>query len=437
MTAVKNPEQMRRCLRPWWAIAAAFVLGLTGNVAQADLVKLMNGGELRGKVIQSSSKQTIQFETLTGATIVVDREQTEFVTLRSLKIEEYETRARRIPGDNPDWKPHWELAEWCRQHGLKSQRDSQLLKVVEVLPDHEKAQLALGRTWNKGNWIDRDELMASQGFVKYKNKYVTRQELEILERSADDLQREKAWIQKVRLWHGWLDGSDQNRYRQAIDEFESINDPHAASAIVKFLTVDSRSQVRQMAATILVRVGGISATSGLVNLALFDESPDVRTIAFEGIGRDFFKQARIAFIQALRNPSNVVVCRAATALGQIGDKTAVLPLIDALITIHSYQVVSDIPLNPTYSFGTDGSFSNGLPPSVVAAVRTGQMQAPIVIPSSDTNIPKKTVTIRVEHYNSDVLNALEKLTKKSFGFDKRTWNLWWTSEKIHNPPVGK
>lgn len=398
----------------------------------ADLVKLNNGGELRGKIVQNgNTKQSIRLETLTGAVVVVGTDQTQFVTMRSAAVEEYETRARRLGPANDSWEAHWELSEWCRQRSLSAQRQVHLRRVTELAPDFEKAQTALGRVWNDGAWIDRDELMASKGYVKYKNKYITPQELEIIEKTTEELQRDRTWVQRVRVWRGWLDGPSEDKSRQAVAELKAVNDPHAASAVIKFLATDSRVRVRELAVDVLVKIGGGKATVGLVNLALFDESIEIRAAALEGIGQEQFLAAQNAFIQALRNESNAVVCRAGYALGKIGDKKAIGPLIDALVTAHNYQVTTDTPSNPVYSFSTDGNFAQNtptLPPHVEAAVRTGQLLPPVYVPS-ESPVTRKVAIVRVEHRNAEVLAALESLTDKDFGYDKRTWGLWWAAEK--------
>lgn len=413
------------------AAPAACLLILFSGSARADLVKLANGGELRGKIIApTETRDRIRLETLTGAIVVVEKTETQFVTTRSLTIEEYETRSRKIE-DTVD--AHWELAEWCRQRGLTKQREIQLVRVTELDPDHDKAQTILGRVWHQGAWVDKDELMTSQGYVKYKNKYITPQELEVIENTAEELERERGWFQKVRLWHGWLDGNHENRRALAVSNLKGIEDPNAAPAVIKFLAADSRLALRELGVEILVKISGAKAITGLVKLALFDESPDIRSAALGGIQKPDYERAQKSFIAALKNDSNVVVCRAATALGQIGDKNAIGPLIDSLMTAHVYQVAADIPNNQTYSFSTDGNFasnSTSIPPAVLAAVRAGQLLPPIVVQSSDApSPPKRMVNVRIEHYNAESLQALGKLTQQNFGYDKRTWNLWWAAEK--------
>ena len=427
--SLPNPHRRDRL---WLRVLCVLIPLLYGEtfarLARADLVKLINGGELRGKIVSSpDGKQRIRLETMTGATVVVDRSQTQFVTTRPIAVEDYETRSRRV---EDKWEAHWELSEWCRQRGLTKQRETHLNRVTELSPEHEKAQMALGRVWHQGNWVDRDELMASQGYVKYKNRYITPQELEVIENTADELDRERGWFQKVRLWHGWLDGHSENRSLQGLYGLRGIDDPHAAPAVIKFLSSDSRVPVRELAVSILVKIAGTKAIVGLVKMALFDEAAQVRLAALGGIGRDHYEHAQSAFLKALKNESNAVVCRAATALGQIGDKKAIGPLIEALMTVHLYQVAMDIPSNQTYSFNTDGSFSSNtpaVPPGVMAAVRTGQLLPPVFAPSDPP--PKKMVPVRIEHYNTEALAALGKLTQQNFGYDKRTWHLWWAAEK--------
>ncbi len=428
-------QQDRRPLRRLlFAVAAIVPFGVTAPV-QADLIKLSNGGELRGRIIRNastarSSPESIQLETLTGATVVVHQSQTQFVTMRSLAVEEYESRARR---GADTLEAHWELSEWCRQKALTKQREIHLLKVVEHDVHHEKAQTALGRVWHEGAWIDRDELMATQGYVKYKGRYITTQELDVLQKTSAELEQEREWFQKVRLWHGWMTGRHEERSRQGFVALQHIDDPHAAPALIRFLCEDSRRDIRMLGVTILSKLSGSKAVAGLVKLTLFDADPEVRYASLNGIAPENFEYAQPAFIKELRSEYNAVLCRAAAALGRVGDERAIAPLIDALITIHRYNVPSNELPGETYSYRTDGSFGSAtsLPPEVELAMRTGQLpQGAIVLDGSkSTNVPKKMVLVKVNHWNQDVLGTLQKITKRDFGYDKRTWHLWWAAEK--------
>lgn len=397
--------------------------------AEADLVKLANGGELRGRIIRSpatgaASAESIRLESLTGAMVVVLKSDTRFVSMRPLTIEEYESKARRVADT---FEAQWGLAEWCRLNGLSRQREVHLLKVLEHDANYEKAQVALGRVWNDGGWVDRDEMMAAQGYVKYKGRYVTTQELDVLQKTTAELGQEREWFQKIKLWHGWIIGRHEERRQQGLVALQQVNEAQAAPAVIRFLCEDSRRDLRLMGASLLTKLPGGKAASGLVKLALFDVDPEVRYTSLNAIGSDKFEQAQAAFIKELKSDYNTIVSRAAAALGRVGDERAIAPLIDALVTTHRYSVPTNERPGTTYSYGSN---SSNLPPEVEAAMRTGQLpQGAIVLDSRPPNAPKKMVLVKVDHWNQDVLASLQKITKRDFGYDERTWHLWWAAEK--------
>lgn len=436
MTAISPVDSRWALLRNFAGIS---LLLLTGSSARADLVKLLNGGEVRGKIVSGKSiahgtSDSITLETIAGVTVSVARADAKFLTMRPLNVEEYETRARRIP-DTLD--SHWDLAEWCRHQGLSKQREHHLLRVVDHDPHHEKAQTALGRVWHEGAWIDRDEMMAARGYVKYKGRYVTVQELDLIQKTADELAVEREWFQKLKSWHAWLNGRNEERYRQAIVGLQNIDDPHAAPAIIRYLCEDKQRDLRVLGVSTLSKLTGSKGAAGLVKLSLFDVDTDVRYAALTGIAEADFEFAQNAYIRELRNSMNAVVCRAASGLAIVGDERAIGPLIDALVTAHRYQVQSNAPAVQSYSGSTDGSVggqmtSGALPPEVEIAIRTGQLpQGAIIAPpiGGAPAIPRKTVVVTVNQPNQEVLSTLQKLTGQNFGFDERTWRLWWAADK--------
>ena len=212
-----DPQRCGSVPAGWFPVGIALVMGLllfaVATPVQADLVKLANGGELRGRIIRTSanagsSAESLQLESLTGATVVVLKSDTQFVSMRPLIVEEYESKVRRVANT---LEAHWELSEWCRTNALSRQREVHLQKVVEHDANHEKAQVALGRVWHEGGWVDRDEMMAAQGYVKYKGRYVTTQELDVLQKTTAELAEEREWFQKIKLWHGWIVGRHEER----------------------------------------------------------------------------------------------------------------------------------------------------------------------------------------------------------------------------------
>lgn len=435
MTAIPSKQG---CGVSYWAILSGIVaiFASAATPAQADLVKLMNGGELRGRIARGVSTsrlnaESIMIETLSGVMVSVARDDMKFLTMRPLVVEEYETRARRM---SDTLSAHWDIAEWCRQQSLTKQREHHLIRVTELDPHHEKAQTALGRVWHEGAWVDRDAMMAERGYVKYKGRYITLQELDLIQKTADELATEREWFQKVRGWHVWLTGQHEERYRQGLAAIQQISDPHAAPAIIRFLCEDKNRDIRSLGVAVLSKLTGSKGAAGLVKLSLYDPEEDVRYASLNGIHEDDYENAQAAYIRELRNSLNVVVCRAAAGLARVGDQRAVAPLIEALVTTHKYQVQSNTPAAQLYSGSTDGSggaAASELPPEVEIAIRTGQLpQGAVMGPQiGGLQVPRKMVTISVNQPNQEVLSTLQKLTGQNHGFDERTWRLWWAAEK--------
>ena len=76
----------------------------------------------------------------------------------------------------------------------------------------------------------------------------------------------------------------------------------------------------------------------------------------------------VPFVEALRSKDNVIVNRAAEALGVLGDPEAISPLIDALRTKHKFQVSSGAGTTATFS-NSGGGFSSGGPKIIERADR--------------------------------------------------------------------
>jgi hypothetical protein len=223
------------------------------------------------------------------------------------------------------------------------------------------------------------------------------------------------------------------KQREGWQALAAIRDPNAAPAVMKVLGEHEHRDVRLLAVQVLSHVGGNKPVPGLVNLSLKDDDQEVRYQAMHGFSNDQHARAMPLYVKALRNDWNPIVCRAGAALGVVGGDAAVSPLIDALVTSHNYQVRVPGPSLPSYSFNTGGGFGNGasLPPEVEANLRMGRYPNGIIVldPMANDLSKSRVVTVTIDHQNAEVLSALQKLTGKNFGYDQRTWHLWWAAEK--------
>jgi HEAT repeat protein len=437
----------------WCCLCA--LLALYARPVSADLVKLKSGGELRGvfvdKVVTApgrGSNVPVRVETLTGGIITVSHEDVAFLAKRNRNLEEYEWRSRLAP---QTVAAHWELQEWCKQRGMKKERDEELQQIVGLDPENEAARRLLGHIRQDGKWMSRDEAMAAKGYVKHKGKYVFPQEVALLEASALHKEAETAWHKKLHVWQNWLHDGNPSHDIQARRELEAISDPDAVGPLVRMFRNDSSDDIRLLFVRVLGRLQVPPAIHAMVLQSLFDASPTVRAAAMEGITGEGRTIASPIYCKALSDELNVVVLRSAVALGHFGNPEVVPSLIEALVTTHTYrQTVED-----------RGYLAQG----AIAGLPQGQITTPppnislnipgIPVPlslgsspyqnggqSTTTTVPipnpvsrQRTVIVTRQEQNLEVLAALRKLTREDFGYDERTWRLWWTTQRSTKSPA--
>lgn len=415
-------------------VALTFVVGVVSSpMCWGDLIRLKSGGEIRGTIPRekgATSGPEVTIETLSGAEVTVPQEQIAFVTRRPLKIEEYESRAHRTPNTV---KAQWALAEWCRENNLRSQRDDHLEQIVKLDPEHEKAHYGLKHTKVHGEWMTREERMTSQGYIKYKGRWITPQELELTEKTEAERAREERWFQQIHVWKNWLTGTHVARSRDALKTFGELKDPDAVSALVKNFQDEPNKQLRSMYISILNNIPGPKPVPPLVTQSLHDVDYELRYQALNAIKEDQYESATPFYVRELKNDLNAVVNRAGKALERMADERVIPELIDGLITTHRYRV--RVPERGGMGFRSDGTgMTNGsgttLPPNIEMALRSGQINGVIVNqPSNQMKRPARYMTINRDEQNQAVLAALQKITGQNFGFNQRTWRLWQAAQK--------
>ncbi len=409
---------------------AALLLPL--QPARGDLARLNNGGEVRGRFLEAADESgSLVMESILGGRIVLPAGEVVSTARRSAEIEEYVTRSRSIPNTVKD---RWELAEWCKARRLTAQREEQLEALLELDPTHVGAHRGLDHIVYQDQWMTRDEAMREQGLIKYKGKYLTQQEIDLLEKTAAQRQAEQAWYPKIRLWKVWVTGSHAGRQVEGLSNLRSVSDEDAIPALRNFLSDTPELQLRQLYVERLSAMRGVKPVAALVRTSLLDIEPGLRTAAFEGLGGDQRDAAIPYYVEALSDKENVVVNRAATALGVIGDHRVVPALIKALVTSHriTYETFVEDPV--AISQTPDGRYSIGgargpmLPPNIEVLLRTGQLPYGVQI-NNPQGLKTRRVTARVNVSNEDVLVALRRLTEKDFGYDKETWRLYWDAHR--------
>lgn len=381
-------------------LAATLVaLGACG-AAQAEIFMLANGGQLQGELLNpdESPRQTYRVRTASGIQVTLTRDQVKEVVRRRPEEAEYEAIRHTYP-DTVEGQ--WELAEWCREHQLLSQRETHLRRILELDPDHELARRALGYSRVGDRWMTQEDRMLAQGYRRYKGRWRLPQEIELMEKDRQKDLAEGEWKEKLNLWRQWL-GSD--RYRLAKENIQAIDDPNAIKALAYALNEDRRDQARLLYAEALARIGTPGANRILAICAMKDPIEEVRLTCLDYLREKQDREALEYFIGRLKSSSNAEINLAGKALRQMEAPSAIEPLIDALVSTHKYKVTTGNPGQTSATFGSGGG--GGL-----------------AVGSST-----KIITRRLS--NRDVLDALVSLAGGvNFGFDVGRWKAWYATQR--------
>ncbi|MBN1590056.1 MAG: HEAT repeat domain-containing protein [Pirellulales bacterium] len=393
-------------LRPFGYILAVswVLLCLLGCLsAHGEVFELRAGGRVVGRLLNAdeSPRQTYQIETLSGGQITLAADQVVKRTALSPREAEYEKHRADAP-DTIDG--HWRLAEWCRENYLSAQRRVHLHRILQLDPDHKRARAALGYSRIDGQWKTLKEARESRGLLWYKGRYRTPQEIEVIERQQKRKQAKNKWYGLLNRYTGWLEGEKYEQGRQAI---AAINDPAAVAALDRSLVKERRRAVKAIYIEALARIDTSEAITSLRICAIEDNDEEVRLLCLDHLKKEKRPDTVAYFVRMLKDKDNVIINRAAVALAYMKDKSAIRPLIDALVTQHKRKVTVGKSGGVGAAFGSGGT---GL----------------------GVGTSTRTFTATVE--NQAVLDALVSLTGGvNFGFDVAAWDYWHAEQNKHAP----
>ncbi len=384
------------------AFASLLIIWMQDATAvRADVFELAGGGRLEGKLLPSdeANKSNYTIELATGGRLIIPRSQITKIDNISDAAAEHQKLARSSPDTV---EAHWKLAEWCREHKLSDERRRHLERILELEPNHAAARAALGFHLKDGRWMNRDDVMASRGLVPFEGRYLTPQQVELIQRQKKTRVTQADWSNKIEQLRRWLIGRRPDRAAQAHTEILAIHDPQAAEAIVAVLRRETNPDLKRLWIEVASHLNHHAAIDALVNLSLADPDEEIRHQCLEYLIKARHPGLVTPYIRALKDKDNEIVNRAGTALAQIGDRDALGPLIDALITKHRIKVSDANPDQHAYTFSQDGnafSFGGSGPQVVVQSVR-----------------------------NPAVLDALVTLSGTSFDYDQGQWRGWLAAQ---------
>lgn len=378
-------------------------LAAVGAHAAADVVMLSGGGAVAGKVPEDQDRTTVRVELDGGGRLVLNRDQVAGVSSESPAQVEYRRRAPTAPDTV---ESQWALAQWCKQRGLRDRLRVHLLRVVELDPNHAEARTMLGHQQHNGQWMSRQQMMAARGMVRYDGDYRTRQEVALLEAAKQAKGVNASWKERLGRWRRNLDARDADRAAEALEGFKTLNDPAAGPELAKMLLAERAPRTRLLLIRTAARLRQAACVNALSKLALDDNNEETRMVCLELLAKSRVEGLPQPFIKALRSKDNDRVNRAAAALGALEAPEAIAPLVEAVVTVHTFVPQGGPPGAQTYTMRQDGGFSFG------------------------DNRPKP---VKRPVNNPSVRTALVRLTGVDFQYNKQAWRDWLATQATETP----
>jgi hypothetical protein len=374
------------------------------RTTRGDVFELSGGGAVRGVSEESDAKSYV-VRTDDGVLVTISRNEVARVIREGEFAQEYRRRSRQAADDPAS---HRELAAWCKDHGLAAEARTHMRRLLELAPDDEAARRSLGYVKRGQTWLSQDELMAHRGLQLFDGKYRTAQDVAIRKRNHAADAAEIDWLANLRLWKEWLRSDRTGRSEEAQARIAAIVDPSAVPALVKLLSAEDDPWTFDLLLDALGRLDHPDAVRTLVRLSLDDVAPEVREKCLDYLTDRESPVSIVPYVQALKDRDNRVVNRAGEALGRLGDVAAISPLIDALVTRHTYRIQPGNSNEFNASFnpnGGGGGFSFG------------------------GNGPKD---VDRDRENPRVLQALNKLASpQGFEYDEQAWRRWYVDQQLH------
>jgi hypothetical protein len=372
-----------------------------GVVARGDVLELTNGGRVEGRIVTDAAQDKTMYviELSAGGRLTIPRSEVARIDSTSEVEREYAELARSSPDTV---QAHWKLADWCRDHKLRDLSQQHLARSLELDPNHAQARSLLGFRKAGGQWMTRDQVMAARGMVKYDGRYVTRQHVELLERQKKVEVSQADWAKELDRLRRWLTGRRADRAAEARAEIRAIRDPLAADALVALVRRENDPELKRLWIEVAAGLQSQLALDTLIDLSLTDPDEELRSTCLEYVIRSGRPGIITPYIRALKSRDNELINRAGAALGQIGDRDAIGPLIEALVTKHKVQISEGGNADQhAYTFTEGGGFSFG-------------SKAP------------KFENLAVQ--NPRVLGALVSLAGTSFDYDQAQWRTWLAAQ---------
>jgi len=356
-------------------------------------------------------------ETAQGVRLALDASQVRQAILEKQAVGEYERIVAKFP-DTIDGQ--WKLAEWCREKGLRKQREGHLRRIIMLDPNHAGARRGLGYSQVRGEWVTREQIQTRRGYELHDGRWRLGQEIDLLEAEKKLDHAEKEWLTQLVRWREVL---KTERSGDAVKRISEIRDPHAVRGLAQLLGEEQHRRVKMLYVDALARIGNRAAIQALFLATLRDPDEEIFHACLDKIVKCEPPHMAEQYVKILKDKNNVRLNRAAHALGRLDDESVISPLIDVLITTH-YTIIPKQSDAYTTTFMKPAASGTSGPAGSLSPLGGSSFSA-----GDQTKVIPRTVR------NQEVLQALINLSGGvNFGFDVRAWKSWLANENHRAAP---
>ena len=435
---------------PGFWILLTLGLGLGLGTARADRIELLGGAELRGVVVPGDDPDEVQVQTETGSKpIRFAKHQVVRVVKEPSALDAYFARRDTI---DDTAAAQYEFGLWCQKNKLNGLALNHYRRAVERDKSFAPAHKKLGHVQHNGRWMTYDERREANGLVKIKGRWVSQDARDRLEEDAKLRADQASWLRRLKIHYRNLNEGTADERQNAEDRLQEIRDPAAVVPLVRLLGRDTPA-MRAKLAHILGGIPGPEARRALVNFVLDEPDALVRGEAIAELVRRKEVETPAEFQASLSGADPARVGRAALGLAGLKVKSAIPKLIARLVTYqkHTVLVPGGVVAAPGGG-GGGGMASFGIVQPI--PVLTGPVVGPGAVVFGSSSVPflsgasigsgggglveappvRRTVVNPIP--NPEVLEALESLTGRNFGYDLPAWRAWLrTAFRLEAAPV--
>tara|TARA_B100000945_G_scaffold307403_1_gene295806 strand:+ start:519 stop:1742 length:1224 start_codon:yes stop_codon:yes gene_type:complete len=318
----------------------------------ADTFQLSSGSTLNGKLLNPDQDPRVNYQIQTDfGKVTLDAKQVTKASSKPMVVQQYEQSIVSLPDTV---QAHLDMASKCKAVNLLKQHQFHLEQVLRLDPDNASVRQQLGYVKIGNQWHREDVHMRQQGYIRHGGRWRTVQEVTVLEANAQIEKEEIEWRTKIMRWESLI-LKNRPTATDAIKNMREIKDYRATTALAERLNERQLPrEMKLMYLEILTEIGGAVPVQAMLK-CITEETDDVMTQRCLDQLRDWQSRTAMSFfVGLLKSNDNQTVNNAANALGSLGMKDATLPLIEALVTTHQFQVGGGNNVNAGFSGNQPG-----------------------------------------------------------------------------------